>query len=147
MFPLKVCGLWYLVYSTNPMFRPRTQLKVEYNRLEVAVYKDCGFLQWKKRVKGVLLVQEEGVARVAWSNKVVNEFETYFFPPIQFPGDERLQQCILKYEVEAMNTVLTLHDGKYDYVFHRQNPSNERDTFVKLLCTQLLVEQILRHLI
>lgn len=146
MFPLKVCGLWYLVYSTNPLFPPRTELKVEYNRMEVAPFKDYSVFQWKKRIRGVLVVPEEGVTRVAWSSKVVHELETFLFPTVQFPGEERLKQCILKYEVDPLNSVLMLHDGNHDYVFHRQNPTNDKETFVKLLCTQLLVDQILKHL-
>lgn len=145
MFPLKVCGLWYLVYSTNPVFLPRTELKVEYNRIEVVPFKEYGVFTWKKRVKGALLVPEEGVTRVAWSNKVVHEFDTYLLPPIQFPGQDKTKSCLLNYEVDPMITVLTLHDGTHDYVFHRQTPTNEKDTFIKLLFTQLLVDQIMKH--
>ena len=146
MFPLKVCGLWYLVYSTNPAFPPRTELKVEYNRLEVAPFQDYGVFQWKKRVRGVLVVPEEGVTRVAWSPKVVHEFETFLLPPFQFPGEERTRGCVLNYEVDSTTCVLTLHDGVNDYVFNRQNPTNQKDTFVKLLFTQLLVDQVVKHL-
>jgi hypothetical protein len=146
MFPLKVCGLWYLVYSTNPLFPIRTELKVEYNRMEVAPYKDYGLFKLKRRMKGVLVLKGEGLTKVAWSSKVVNEVETMLLPPLQFPGEVRARQCVLEYNVDPTTSVLEIKEGGHAYVFHRQNPEPERETFYKLLFTQLIVGQILHGL-
>ena len=146
MFPLKACGLWFLVYSTNPLFPPRTELNVEYNRLEVAPFKDYGAFKIKTRLRGVLLVPSEGVTRVAWIGKVVRELETYVLPSLQFPGEEKTRACILKYEVDVVANALTLHDGHHDYVFHRQTPVAEKETLWRLLFTQLLVNEIMKQL-
>jgi hypothetical protein len=115
--------------------------------MEIAPFKEYGIFKRKKRIRGVLAVTKEGVTRVAWSDKVVYEIDPVLLPPFQIPGIEKTTQCILKYEIDPLNCVLTLHDGNHDYVFHRQNPTNnDKDTFVKLLVTQLLFDQIIKHL-
>ena len=70
MFPLKYCGVWCLVYTTNPIIPHSTMMHIQYNRVEITPTQDFKLFQLKRTHQGVVYVRDDTHAKVMWSKKV-----------------------------------------------------------------------------
>jgi len=145
MFPLKYCGVWCLVYSTNPYIPHSTMMNVQYNRVMITPMQDYKVFQLKRTYQGVVSIRDES-AKVMWSKKVNYEIDSPFLPTLPLYGKElNCKPIVLNYTMDETNTYCTFM-GDYEYVFHRYMPSEKKDTILKIFITQLLFDFIIRHI-
>ena len=146
MFPLKYCGTWYLLYSTNPSIPPSTILNIQYNRLNITPIQDYNYFQIKRTHQGVISIHED-CAKVVWSQKVNYEIDSLLLPAFPIYGqDLKCPPLYIKYSMDETNSVCTFTNDKYTYVFHKSNQNEKKDNILKLFITQLLLDLIIRHL-
>jgi hypothetical protein len=145
MFPLKYCGLWCLVYSTNPMVPHSTLLNIQYNRLNISPIQDYDLFKLKRTYQGVIRV-DDSEAKIVWSKQVNYEIETPFLPSFSLMGKINCQPLMVNYTIDESCTYCTFVDKHYKYVFHRFVPSEKKDTFIKIFITQLVLDLIIRHI-
>ena len=146
MFPLKYCGVWCLVYTTNPLIPHSTMLHIHYNRVEITPMQDFKLLQLKRTHQGVVYVRDDLHAKVMWSKQVQYELDSPFLPALPFYGKEMHCRPIeLNYTMDETNTYCTFV-ADHEYVFHRYVPTEKKDTILKIFITQLLFDFIIRHI-
>jgi hypothetical protein len=146
MFPLKYCGLWFMVYSNNPIFPKQTTMTIEYNRVELSPYKEYGIFQVKRTIQGVIGVKEDH-AKILWSKQAMYEIESPLLPTIQLPKKDVIcYQTNVKHTMDETNSYLTIEDENHTYIFCRTIPTAQKDTLLKIFMTQLLFDYIIRHL-
>jgi hypothetical protein len=87
MFPLKYCGVWCLVYTTNPRI-PYSMLNIQYNRISFTPMHEYNLFQLKRTHQGVVFVQDDTNAKVMWSKKVNYEIDSPFLPTLPVYGQE-----------------------------------------------------------
>lgn len=146
MFPLKYCGVWSLVYSTNPHIPYATMMNVQYNRVTITPMQEANLFQLKRTYQGVILVQDESHAKVMWSKKVNYEIDSPFLPTLPLYGKEmNCKPIVLQYTMDETNTYCTFV-ADHEYVFHRYVPTEKKDTIFKIFITQLLFDFIIRHI-
>ena len=143
MFPLKYCGVWCLVYTTNPHIPHSTMMHIQYNRVEITPMQDFKVFQLKRTHQGVVSVRDDSHAKVMWSKRVNYEMDSPFLPTFPFYGKEMNCRPIeLNYTMDETNTYCTFVTD-YEYVFHRYMPSEKKDTILKIFMTQLLFYYII----
>jgi len=146
MFPLKYCGVWCLVYTTNPLIPSNTLLNIQYNRVSVTPMHEYKLFQLKRTHQGVIFVQDEMNAKVMWSKKVNYEIDSPFLPTLPMYGkDIFCKPLLLNYTMDETNTYCTFVSD-HEYVFHRYIPNEKKDTIFKIFITQLLFDLIIRHI-
>jgi hypothetical protein len=146
MFPLKYCGVWCLVYTTNPIIPHSTMMHIQYNRVEITPTQDFKLFQLKRTHQGVVYVRDDTHAKVMWSKKVNYEMDSPFLPTLPFYGKEMNCRPIeLNYTMDETNTYCTFVSD-YEYVFHRYMPTEKKDTILKIFMTQLLFDFIIRQI-
>lgn len=146
MFPLKYCGVWCLVYTTNPLIPSNTLLNIQYNRVSVTPMNEYKLFQLKRTHQGVVFVQDETNAKVMWSKKVNYEIDSPFLPSLPMYGKDILcKPLLLNYTMDETNTYCTFV-ADHEYVFHRYIPNEKKDTILKIFITQLLFDLIIRHI-
>ena len=145
MFPLKYCGTWYLLYSTNPNISPSTILNIQYNRLNISPIQKHNYFQIKRTHQGCISIHED-CAKVVWSQKVNCEIDFLLLPsfPI-YAQDMKCPPLYIKYSMDESNSVCTF-TNKYTYVFHKSSNFETKDNILKIFITQLLLDLIIRHL-
>jgi hypothetical protein len=147
MFPLKYCGAWCLVYSTNIDIPTSTLLNIQYNRVEVTPVKDFTAFQIKRTHQGVVQIRNETTAKIVWSKKVNYHVDTPVLPLIPFMGKEmNCMPVMLTYSMDETNTYCTFETEHHEYVFHRSVPIEKKDTILKIFLTQLFFDFIIRHI-
>lgn len=146
MFPLKYCGVWCLVYTTNPNIPYSTMLNIQYNRVTVSPMQEYSLFQLKRTHQGVIHIQDDCNAKIMWSKKVNYEIDTPFLPTLPIYGHEiRCKPLLLNYTMDETNTYCTFVSD-YEYVFHRYMPNEKKDTIFKIFVTQLIFDLIIRHI-
>lgn len=143
MFPVKYCGLWCLVYTTDPMMPHNTLMNIQYNRVSISPFTNYGFFKIKKNFYGVIKVDEK--AKIYWTKNIQYEVDSPFLPTIEFPGKSICKKIVVDYSMDDSNLYCTFKDDLNEYVFQRTVPEN-RDTLIKIFMTQLLFDLIIRHL-
>lgn len=143
MFPVKYCGLWCLVYTTNPMLPHNTLINIEYNRVTISPFTNYGIFQIRKKFHGVIQVDEK--AKVYWSKTIQYELDSPFLPTIEIPGKSICKKLLVDYSIDDSNLYCTFKDGNHEYVFQRTIPE-KKDGLMKIFATQLLFDLIIRHI-
>ena len=144
MFPVNYCGLWCLVYTTNPIIPHSTLLNIQYNRLDISPIQDYDLFKIKRTYQGVIRADKE--AKIVWSKQVRYEVDTPFLPPFLLIGKVNCVPLLVNYTMDESCTYCTFVDKHYTYVFHRFVPREQKDTFLKIFMTQLLFDLIIRHI-
>ena len=149
MFPLKICGSWCLIYTTNNMFMTNSKLQIDYNRVKFSPKEKVWGLEITKNMYGVVRVDSKETdthinsAKIIWMKSMDYEVDTHILPVINLPHKGMFCQTYLTYELDD---TLTIHDGIYDYVFTRDFSDKKNDTFIRAFMTQLILDHIIRHI-
>jgi len=147
MFPLQYCGVWCLVYTTNPRVPYSTLLNIQYNRVSFTPMHEYNLFQLKRTHQGVVFIQDDTNAKVMWSKKVNYEIDSPFLPTLPVYGQEmQCKSLFLNYTIDETNTYCTFVSGQHEYIFHRYVPNEKKDTILKIFITQLLFDLIIRHI-
>jgi len=150
MFPVKLCGLWTLIASTDPQFIG-SDLTVDYNTIKVSPVKVYGrVVQVKKNICGsVFVLPDEKSAKIIWLTRRTVDVEFGLLPRIRIPYDEKCTRAAVTFELDESENWMTVRSLTDRYVFRRNVVMKEEkngDTIAKLFVTQLLMDAILRHL-
>ena len=143
MFPVKYCGLWCLVYTTNPTMPHNTLMNIQYNRITISPFKDYSIFQVRKKYQGVVKVDEK--AKIYWTRTIQYEIDSPFLPTIEMPGKCICKKMTVDYSMDESNLYCTFKDDIHEYVFQRTIPE-KKDGLIKIFATQLLFDLIIRHI-
>ena len=145
MFPVKCCGLWTLIASTNPKYIG-SELSINYNTITFTPKQKVGPINIKKNIYGSVFVQENE-AKIIWSSKINYDIETGFLPRITIPYINNCTRLYLTYEIDDTSNWITVQKQQEQYVFRRElSISQPNDTIIKLFITQLVFDYIIRHI-
>jgi hypothetical protein len=142
MFPLKSCGAWCLIYTTNNAFMINSKLQIDYNRIKFSPKERVWGLDITKNMYGVVRAQND-TAKIIWMKSIDYEVDTHILPVINIPHKGMFCQTHITY---TLDDTLTIHDGIYDYVFTRDFGEKKNDTFIRAFMTQLILDHIIRHI-
>ena len=150
MFPLKICGAWCLIYTTNNLFMTNSKLQIDYNRVKFSPKEKVWGLEITKNIYGVVRVDKvesndmnTNTAKIIWMKSMDYEVDTHILPVINLPHKGMFCQTYLTY---TLDDTLTINDGIYDYVFTRDFSDKKNDTFIRAFMTQLILDHIIRHI-
>jgi hypothetical protein len=154
MFPVKICGAWSLIYTTNNLFIPNSKLQIDYNRVKFSPKEKVWGLDITKNMYGVIRVDStssttstnsnhKNTAKIVWMKSMDYEVDTHILPVINLPHKGMFCQTYLTY---TLDDTLTINDGIYDYVFTRDFSDKKNDTFIRAFMTQLILDHIIRHI-
>lgn len=145
MFPVKCCGIWTLIASTNPQYIG-SELSVNYNTITFTPIQKIGSIKIKKNIYGSVFVQDE-TAKIIWSSKINYHIETGILPIITIPYISNCSRIYLNYELDDTANWITVKKQNEQYVFRRElSISQPNDTIIKLFITQLFFDFIIRHI-
>lgn len=148
MFPLKICGSWCLIYTTNNLFMANSKLQIDYNRVKFSPKEKVWGLDITKNMYGVVRVDSPDLnnknsAKIVWMKSMDYEVDTHILPVINLPHKGMFCQTHLTYELDD---TLTINDGIYDYIFTRDFSDKKNDTLIRAFMTQLILDHIIRHI-
>ena len=148
MFPLKICGSWCLIYTTNNLFMTNSKLQIDYNRVKFSPKEKVWGLDITKNMYGVVRVDSPDLnnknsAKIVWMKSMDYEVDTHILPVINLPHKGMFCQTHLTYELDD---TLTINDGIYDYIFTRDFSDKKNDTLIRAFMTQLILDHIIRHI-
>ena len=154
MFPLKVCGAWCLIYTSNNLFMTNSKLQIDYNRVKFSPKERVWGLDITKNMYGVVRMNQNNdqtnepnklsnSAKIVWMKSIDYEVDTHILPVINLPHKGMFCQTQITYKLDD---TLTIHDGIYDYVFTRDFGEKKNDTFIRAFMTQLILDHIIRHI-
>jgi hypothetical protein len=160
MFPLKSCGAWCLIYTTNNAFMMNSKLQIDYNRIKFSPKERIWGLDITKNMYGVIRINEEdsndkdlndkhsndkhsNSAKIIWMKSIDYEVDTHILPVINIPYKGMFCQTHLTY---TLDETLTINDGIYQYVFIRDFSDKKNDTLIRAFMTQLILDHIIRHI-
>lgn len=152
MFPLKICGSWCLIYTTNNLFMTNSKLQIDYNRVKFSPKEKIWGLEITKNIYGVVRVDHvdskdismnTNTAKIIWMKSMDYEVDTHILPVINLPHKGMFCQTYLTYKLDD---TLTINDGIYDYVFTRDFSDKKNDTFIRAFMTQLILDHIIRNI-
>ena len=145
MFPVKCCGIWTLIASTNPQYIG-SELSVNYNTITFTPIQKIGSIKIKKNIYGSVFVQDE-TAKIIWSSKINYDIETGILPIITIPYISNCSRIYLNYELDDTANWITVKKQNEQYVFRRElSILQPNDTIIKLFITQLFFDVIIRHI-
>lgn len=144
MFPLKLCGTWCLIYTTNRSFIDHAELHVEYNRVRFATKYEKYNMEITKNIYGVIRGNEKDV-KIIWTKRIDYELDTRILPIIIIPyKNEKICKSEIKY---TLDDSLNINDGLNEYIFIRSITDKNNDTIMRVFITQLILDYIIRHII
>ena len=154
MFPLKSCGAWCLIYTTNNSFIINSKLQIDYNRIKFSPKERLWGLDITKNMYGVIRINQQtelkdsndknsNSAKIIWMKSIDYEVDTHILPVINIPYKGMFCQTHLTY---TLDETLTIHDGIYEYVFIRDFSDKKNDTLIRAFMTQLILDHIIRHI-
>lgn len=144
MFPIKCCGLWTLIASTNPQCIG-SELYINYNTIKFTPIQRISFVSIRKNKYASMYVKDD--VKVVWSDKINYEIHSDIFPRIIFPAVEKTRRMSVTYELDASDAWLTVYDPPHQYTFRREiRERTESDNLLKIFLTQLFFDFIIRHL-
>jgi hypothetical protein len=145
MFPIKCCGLWTLIASTNPQYIG-SELKINYNAIIFTPIKRVGPINIKKNIYGSVFLKENE-AKIIWLNKINYDIDTGILPRISIPYTTQCPRMAVTYEIDESTNWITIKKQNEQYVFRREiSISHPNDTIFKLFITQLFFDFIIRHI-
>jgi hypothetical protein len=142
MFPLKICGAWCLIYTSNNLFMTNSKLQIDYNRIKFSPKERMWGLDITKNMYGVVRAHDDS-AKIIWMKSMDYEVDTHILPVINIPHKGMFCQTLITYKLDD---TLTINDGIYDYVFTRDFSDKKNDTFIRVFVTQLFLDHIIRHI-
>ena len=146
MFPVKCCGLWTLIASTNPQYIG-SELNINYNTIIFTDIKRFGLIHIKKNMYGSVFIKESNDAKIVWTNKINYDIETGILPRISIPSTSQCPRISIIYEIDESANWITIKKQNEQYVFRRDiSISQPNDTIIKLFITQLFFDFIIRHI-
>jgi hypothetical protein len=146
MFPVKCCGIWTLIASTNPEYIG-SELKVNYNTIMFSPIKRVGIINIKKNIYGSVFIKENNEAKIVWLNKIYYDIDTGILPRISIPSTTICQRLTINFEIDETDNWITVKKNNDQYVFRREmNIVEKNDTIFKLFITQLFFDFIIRHI-
>ena len=142
MFPLKICGAWCLIYTTNKSFNTNVQLQIDYNKVTFSSKeKICG-IEVTKSIYGIMRA-DNIKAKIIWIKTGDYDIDLKILPIINIPYKREKQKSNnLTYKIDE---TLNIKEGKNEYIFIR-NRVDKEETFVRIFMTQLIIDYIIRHL-
>ena len=147
LFPVKYCGLWTLLSSTNYNYRPGSQLKIDYNRIQFSPVEKWGLLRITKNIYGSLLLKEGNFIRVFWVENADVEIDSVFFPTIQVPIKNKCPPMIICHFMDETNQHITLRDSTHEYIFRVNYFKQEKkQNILQVFMVQLVFDTVIRHL-
>ena len=146
-FPVKYCGLWTLLSSTNYNYRPGSQLKIDYNRIQFSPVEKWGVLKVTKNIYGSILLKENNFIKICWVENAELEIDSVFFPTIQLPIKIKCPPMTVCHCMDEVNQHITLRDSTHEYIF-RVNPfqTEKKQSLLQVFMLQLVLDAIIRHL-
>lgn len=145
MFPVKFCGVWTLIASTNPQYIG-SELTIDYNSITFSPIQKIGFVRVKKNIYGSIFLKEDE-AKIIWLPTITYDIETQILPRISIPSRKPCPRINVRYEIDETNNWFTVHKQNEQYVFRRDIRIQERnDTILKIFLTQVFFDFIIRHL-
>ena len=142
MFPLKLCGTWCLVYTTNRDFIKNAELQIDYKKVRFSSKHEKYNIEITKNTYGVIRGDDK-IAKIIWIKSIDYEIDTMILPIIKVPYKSEGCKSEIKYTLED---TLNIKDGKYDYVFIRSTIEKKNDTIIRVFITQLILDFIIRHI-
>uniref|UniRef100_A0A6C0D2Z2 Uncharacterized protein n=1 Tax=viral metagenome TaxID=1070528 RepID=A0A6C0D2Z2_9ZZZZ len=149
MFPLKICGAWCLIYTSNHLFMPNSKLQIDYNRVKFSPKEKVWGLDITKNMYGVVRIDGDtnsintNRAKIVWMKSMDYEVDTHILPVINLPHKGMFCQTHISYKLDD---TLTINDGIYDYVFTRDFSDKKNDTLIRAFMTQLILDHVIRHI-
>jgi hypothetical protein len=151
MFPVKICGAWSLIYTTNNLFISNSKLQIDYNRLKFSPKEKFWGLDITKNIYGVIRINDSfndsntkmNHAKIVWMKSMDYEVDTHILPVINIPHKGMFCQTHITY---SFDETLTIDDGIYQYVFIRDFSDKKNETFIRVFMTQLFLDYIIRHI-
>jgi len=145
MVPLKFCGLYTIIASTNPMYIG-TKINIDYNHIRVSLVKKVGPIIINKNIYGSMFIKENtNSVKIQWLNSGNYEIDLIILPLITYPYiKDNCKRMNCEYSVDETNTWITIKDVKEQYILRKNiNSKKNEDTFIKIVCTQLLINYII----
>jgi hypothetical protein len=154
MFPLKICGAWCLIYTSNNLFMTNSKLQIDYNRVKFSPKERFWGLDITKNIYGVVRINQDimscssdssdlcGSSKIIWMKSMDYEVDTHILPVINIHHKGMFCQTQLTYKYDD---TLTINDGIYDYVFARDFTDTKNDTLIRAFMTQLILDHIIRN--
>jgi len=143
MFPLKLCGTWCLIYTTNRSFIENAELQINYKKVRFASKYETYNIEITKNIYGVIRA-DETTAKIIWIKKIDYEIDTRILPIIKMPyKNEKLCKSEIKY---TLDDTLNINDGLHEYIFIRSIIEKKNDTLIRVFITQLILDYIIRHI-
>jgi len=143
MFPLKLCGTWCLIYTTNRAFIENSELQIDYKKVRFSSKYETYNMEITKNIYGVIRADEIN-AKIIWIKKIDYEIDTKILPIIKMPyKNEKICKSELKY---TLDDTLNINDGENEYVFIRSIIEKKNDTIIRVFITQLILDYIIRHI-
>ena len=149
MFPVKCCGIWTLIASTNPEYIG-SELNINYNTITFSPIKKFGIITIKKNIYGSVFIKEDQIneAKIVWLNKIYYYIDTGILPRISIPSTTICQRLRVTFEIDESDNWITIKQNNDQYVFRREILISEKnDTIIKLFITQLLFDFLIRHIL
>jgi len=145
MFPVKCCGVWSLIASTNPQYIG-SELNINYNTITFTTIKRFGTIHIKKNMYGSVFLKDQH-AKIVWLNKINYNIDTGILPKIIIPSTTICHRISVSYELDDSTNWITIKSKNDQYVFRRDiSISQPNDTILKLFITQLVFDYIIRHI-
>jgi len=145
MFPVKFCGVWTLIASTNPQYIG-SELIIDYNSITLSPVQKIGFVKVKKNIYGSIFLKDND-AKIIWLPTITYDIETQILPRISIPSKIQCPRIQVQYEIDETNNWVTVHKQNEQYVFRRDIRIIEKnDTILKIFLTQVIFDFIIRHL-
>ena len=145
MFPVRCCGLWTLIASTNPQYIG-SELNINYNTLIFTSVKKYTIINIKKNYYGSVFVNNN-TAKIIWLNKINYDIDTGILPRLSIPSKSICPRISVTYELDDTTNWITVKSNQDQYVFRRNiSIVQPTDTILKLFITQLIFDFIIRHI-
>jgi hypothetical protein len=146
MFPVKFCGFWSLIASTNTQYIG-SELMIDYNTIRFTPIKSYGIIKVKKNMYGSVFLKEQNKSKIAWLNTVNYDIETQLLPRISVPVKHKCSKMIVTYDIDDSCNWITIQNQKDQYVFRRNIVvTSKSDSILKIFLTQLFFDIIIRSL-
>ena len=144
MYPLNLCGIYILTSCTMPAYIG-SQLTLDYSSIHFASVQKRGVVRVTKNMYGSILATNETV-KIRWLASGTYDIESPFLPSISYPYlKDRCRAMTCTYSVN--DNYIVLRDAKNEYVFRKNLfPAKREDPLLKIFFTQLLLDQIIRHI-
>ena len=146
MFPVKCCGLWTLIASTNPQYIG-SELNINYNTIIFTNIKRVGLIHIKKNMYGSVFIKDSNDAKIVWTNRINYDIETGILPRISIPSTGQCPRLNVTYETDESANWIKVKKQNEQYVFRRDiSISQPNETLINLFITQLFFDFIIRHI-